>query len=332
MILDSARELKAMLVKRQLNPLMANRRIVSTLASGARPVGDMDAVPRTIALGVSRSGENDFRLAVRLQNRSLENSRQVEEITKQARGEVDVRYIGRLVKRAAAWNRSRQRPLLIGVSIGHFRITAGTLGCFVKTRKDGAVRILSNNHVLADENKGKKGDAILQQGAIDGGKRGKDTIGALDRFVRLRRARANFVDAALAKARSNVEFDSDTLRGIGKLRGVRNSIVDIGDEVHKVGRTTGVTRGRVTAFELDNVVVAYDIGNLRFDDQIEIEGADAGPFSQGGDSGSLIVDADHRAVALLFAGGDQGGTNGKGFTYANPFGQVLEELRVDLLA
>jgi hypothetical protein len=37
---------------------------------------------------------------------------------------------------------------------------------------------------------------------------------------------------------------------------------------------------------------------------------DAGPFSRGGDSGSLVVDADNKAVALLFAGGDQGGANG----------------------
>jgi len=33
-------------------------------------------------------------------------------------------------------------------------------------------------------------------------------------------------------------------------------------------------------FELDNVVVGYDIGNLRFDNQIEIEGADDGPSAR----------------------------------------------------
>jgi hypothetical protein len=36
-------------------------------------------------------------------------------------------------------------------------------------------------------------------------------------------------------------------------------------------RTTELTRGRATAFELDNVVVGYDLGNFRFDNQIEIE-------------------------------------------------------------
>jgi hypothetical protein len=100
--------------------------------------------------------------------------------------------------------------------------------------------------------------------------------------------------------------------------------------VAKIGRTTGVTRGQVTAFELDNVVVGYDIGNLRFDNQVEIESDGDGPFSDGGDSGSLIVDAGKRGVALLFAGSDQGGSNGQGLTYANPLGAVLDALKVEL--
>ena len=101
-------------------------------------------------------------------------------------------------------------------------------------------------------------------------------------------------------------------------------------EVAKLGRTTGLTRGRVTAFELDNVVVGFDIGNLRFDDQVEIEGAGEGPFSDGGDSGSLIVGRDKRGVALLFAGSDQGGENGQGLTFANPLRAVLDALKVEL--
>lgn len=79
------------------------------------------------------------------------------------------------------------------------------------------------------------------------------------------------------------------------------------------------------------MVVGYDIGDVRFDNQIEIEGAGDAPFSQGGDSGSLIVDADRRAVALLFAGGDQGGANGKGLTFANPLTAVFGALKIDLL-
>jgi hypothetical protein len=220
--------------------------------------------------------------------------------------------------------------LIVGCSIGHFRITAGTLGCFVTT-KSGERRILSNNHVLADENLGKKGDAVIQQGRIDGGKRPKDVIGALDKFIRLNKASANLVDAATATIRAAIDIEAANLAGLGKIKGVSGVALSEGMKVHKVGRTTATTAGKVTAFELDHVVVAYDLGNLSFDNQIEIEGEGNDSFSMGGDSGSLIVDEDLAALALLFAGGDVGGTNGKGLTYGNPIGEVLARLGVELL-
>jgi hypothetical protein len=44
--------------------------------------------------------------------------------------------------------------------------------------------------------------------------------------------------------------------------------------VAKLGRTTGLTRGRVTAFEVDYVVVQCGMGLLRFDGQFEVEGVE----------------------------------------------------------
>jgi hypothetical protein len=332
MQIDSARELKALCLKQHVKPLAASPLKLSALAVGARSIAKVDPTQRTIALGIAQKGKGAYHLAVRIQTRALENSPQLEAIRQKAKGEVDIRYIGRVTKRAAPWNQSRERPLLIGVSIGHYRITAGTLGCFAKTRNTSDPRILSNNHVLADENQGRKGDAVVQPGRYDKGKRGKDTAGALDKFVRLNANSANFVDCALATIKKGIRFDQTTLTGMGQLKGVANSIPDVGALVHKIGRTTGQTNGRVTAFEVDNVIIGYDIGNLRFDNQIEIEGADDGPFSQGGDSGSLVFDDNWNAVSLLFAGGDQGGSNGQGLTYANPIGRVFDELDVDLLS
>ena len=88
-----------------------------------------------MALGVGRTGREDYVLAVRLQQCALEGSAQLEAIRKQAREEVDVRYIGRVMKLAAKpWHQRRNRTLRLGGSVGHFRITAGTLGCFVCAR------------------------------------------------------------------------------------------------------------------------------------------------------------------------------------------------------
>lgn len=341
MKLESVRELKAQLASKQIKPFIASPKKVAVMAMSARAVADIDPIQRSIALGIAQHGTNDYKLAVRIQARSFESSPVLETIVKHAKGEADVRYIGRITKSArtglavasaAGPNlHARQRPLIIGCSIGHFRITAGTLGCFVQTTKTSSPHVLSNNHVLADENRGKIGDPIIQPGAYDGGSKGKDTIGRLTKFVRLKKTGANPVDCAIAHIKQSVGHDSSNLAGLGILRGVADSPIDVGLRVGKVGRTTGTTSGRITAFELDNVIVGYDLGNIRFDDQIEIEGAGAGPFSQGGDSGSLIVDQQGLAVALLFAGGDQGGTNGQGLTYGNPIKTVFEALGVKLL-
>ena len=244
-----------------------------------------------------------------------------------------MRFIGRLRKRAATpWNQKKVRPLQIGLSCGHFKITAGTLGCFVRLRADAArLFILSNNHVLADENKAKAGDAILQQGPFDGGKNPLDLAATFTGTLKLKKTGVNFIDAAIAEVKTGLETSLRTIKGLGKLAGLGAAFVDEGAEAAKFGRTTGLTRGRVTAFELDNVVAGCDLGNLRFDNQIEIEGAGNEAFSAGGDSGSVIVAADTReAIALLFAGGDSGGSNGKGLTYANPLHTVLDKLKIDL--
>ena len=125
----------------------------------------------------------DYRLAVRIQRQSLQRETDAElheKLHKISEGEVDIRYIGRLFKQEAPgaavkpWQQTRQRPLRIGVSVGHFTITAGTLGSFAVYRKTGEVVILSNNHVLANENRARAGDAVLQPGKYDGGRRTRD--------------------------------------------------------------------------------------------------------------------------------------------------------------
>jgi hypothetical protein len=73
------------------------------------------------------------------------------------------------------------------------------------------------------------------------------------------------------------------------------------------------------------VWVDYDNGAGLFTRQVEIEGGEEA-FSDGGDSGSLILDMDRRAVALLFAGADDAN-----ITWANPIRRVLRALGVRLV-
>ncbi len=333
MKLDSVRELKQSLPGK-LSSMLADR--TSARRSSNVAVASAASLRRAAPsyfLGVTAKGKTGYKLAVRLQDRALEKSELVERISASAKGEIDVRYVGRIRARATPWYRSKQRPLLIGSSVGFVAngfIVAGTLGCFVRGRSGSALYILSNNHVLADENRYPRGGNILQPGTLDGGSPTADRVAKLTRFVRLALGKQNLVDCAIAKLNANAAIDLHKLRGIGTLAGQRAGELEIGDIVHKVGRTTGVRHGRVSAFELDGLEVEYDIGVASFDDQIEIEGSGTRSFSDSGDSGSLIVDDDHMGAALLFAGSDHGGRNGKGLTFANPLAAVLTALKVRL--
>lgn len=305
----------------------------------AGPHSAARAWSRSIALGISISSRNEYRLAVRVQRPELLGSQTLDLIRKRAHKEVDIQLIGRIEKRtigcATPWYRCQSRPLLIGCSAGHFDVTAGTVGGFV--RRDDGVYALSNNHVFANEDRARPADAVLQPGVLDGGQAPRDAFGELGPTIRLTQNGANRVDAALASLASVKHCEATLLKGIDRgrdrrLTGIREAESDVlGTTVFKIGRTSGVTEGQITASELDHVFVDYNMGPLEFDDQIEIRGVDGRPFSAGGDSGALIVDSDFHAVGLLFAGRDAGGAIEPGLTYAHPIRNVLAALNAELM-
>jgi hypothetical protein len=177
--------------------------------------------------------------------------------------------------------------------------------------------------VLAATDAGAVGDPILQPGNRDGGRNHRDHVGELKRWVRLRE-RNNVVDAAVCSVFEDVEPDDLTLPGIGLVDRWWTQF-ERAVFVNKVGRTTGLTRGKVTALGLRNLDVDYHGRVCRFDQVIEVKGVDRTPvFSDGGDSGSLVVDDTRTAVGLLFAGDDEA-------TFVNPIAEVLSALQVRLV-
>lgn len=206
------------------------------------------------------------------------------------------------------------RPAMGGLSIGHYEVSAGTLGCLVRDRGD--VYILSNNHVLANEGRGAEGDPILQPGRFDGGKTDRDVLARLDTYVALDPEGTNVVDAAIAQPFDPEDVTTDILN-VGRLRGSRLPGID--EKVMKSGRTTRVTQGTVTDVDV-TLRVGYSSGSMIFQDQFLVRG-DKGSFSAGGDSGSTIVSYDGHAVGLLFAGSPF-------FTVANKMTNVEKALDV----
>ncbi|MCI0400816.1 MAG: S1 family peptidase [Gammaproteobacteria bacterium] len=261
----------------------------------------------------------------------------------------DVVQTGRI--RALQSRTGKHRPAPGGVSIGHRDITAGTLGCLVK--KNGRHYILSNNHVLANSNDAERGDAILQPGPIDGGRFPDDHIADLENFVPITfrqpeppsecptaRGVVAFLNAICRVVYSNTRYQIVNIRGQENLvdaaiarplsaSGVTEGILEIGTildsgeaglgtAVKKSGRTTGLTSGEILQVDV-TVDVQYGAGQVaRFADQLL-----AGPMSQGGDSGSAVLDNDNRLVGLLFAGSDN-------TTIINRIGNVFSTLGLSL--
>lgn len=312
----------------------------------------------------------------------------------------DVIEVGYLRAQSA---RDRFRPIIpAGVSIGHFKVTAGTLGVVVKDRATGDTLLLSNNHVFANSNDAAIGDDILQPAAMDGGRQPGDVVAKLERFARLRytdeavtppappppvtpppvtppppptnppaqgcdivavlvalanalaallgsekRVTAttlaagaqaadvlvsaptmtfaasglsvpeNRLDAALARPLDPAMFSSSVER-IGVVNGTKEGT--LGMTVRKYGRTTEYTEGTINLINA-TVNIAYNTSagqkTARFVGQTITTA-----MSQGGDSGSLIVDAtENKAVGLLFAGSTVA-------TIFTPISVVLSELGI----
>lgn len=234
----------------------------------------------------------------------------------------------------------RHRRLRAGLQIQNFdddlrqgiagrgQITVGTLGCFVRLANDAAA-LLSNNHVVAGQNRGLRGvDRILQPGRRD--HLPEDQIAALSEFVALQASAAsasplngaavmNDLDAGVAELDDAVEWTQGYLPQRGLIAPSAIARPQLGEMVFKVGRTTGLTYGEVVDVGVTVGPVIYDTGPCWFQNSITIEGVNGTMFSDKGDSGAVIVNAKGEVIGLLYAGNGQQ-------TYACPIDLVLRQL------
>lgn len=231
---------------------------------------------------------------------------------------------------------NRERPARPGLSIGHYKVSAGTFGAVVYDASTGEPLILSNNHVLANSSSGKDGrakvgDPVFQPGRHDGGTE-KDIIARLYRFVPIHldlsspdchiaasverilnriirkfrrnyqvklyvtKSRSNLVDAAVAKPVSQEMISTDII-GVGVPEGVAEA--QVGQRVVKSGRTSGTNWGDVKVVQSTVKVSMGDMGEAVFADQIVTT-----KIAQPGDSGSIVLNDSKQVIGLLSAGSD----------------------------
>ena len=254
----------------------------------------------------------------------------------------DVIEVGKIVALPATTDKHRPAPG--GVSIGHKNITAGTFGCLVTDGID--TFILSNNHVIANSNNAELGDEILQPGPADGGTL-EDQIATLEDFEPIKFQGISGEESIIItfirwilcalfgygcdedEEDSSVNlFDAAVARPLD-LNNVKNEILEVGtpagsewadinQEVQKTGRTTGHTRGKVLQMDAD-INVSYGLGKTAiFENQIISD-----IHSQGGDSGSAILNNNNQVVGLLFAGSDT-------ITVLSPIQPILDTFEVEI--
>ncbi len=216
-----------------------------------------------------------------------------------------------------------ERPVPIGVSTGNEgECSSGTIGARVKN--GNKVYALSNNHVYALENTAPKGSKVLQPGLYDTGciLDDNNVIGTLDDFepIIFSTSASNTIDAAIAQ--TDLLDNATPSDGYGTPNST-TAEAKLYMAVQKYGRTTGLTKGQVTAINA-TVNVGYSSGTARFVNQIIVEARK--PVIKAGDSGSLLVtDPGRNPVGLLFAGNRRGT-----FAVANHIGDVLNSFNVSI--
>ena len=208
-----------------------------------------------------------------------------------------------------------------GTGIQRTDNAGGTLGCLVRRRPDdGFLYILSNAHVLtiSASAKPQPQDGIFRLG---------DTSGQpVARLVKpgdwtvFSEVQANLVDAAIA--RLETDDVTPTIGSLGLPRGTRDPVPNM--TVTIVGAASQTVSSQVRRLNrpvsIPYVVPPHRSVTYRFTGLVE-----CAPFTAGGDSGAIVLDASNRVVGLHMAG--EPGV----VSYFCPIRTVLDLLSIDIV-
>ncbi|MDJ0631008.1 MAG: hypothetical protein QNJ44_22305 [Rhodobacter sp.] len=249
--------------------------------------------------------------------------------------------------------RLRSRPLRGGSSIAPLDtsgqdVGVGTLGVCIMMR-DQMPYILSCRHVLMPPGV-QIGARVTQPALTDGGApQFADVVANVSQAAPVNFTGWNRVDAALAQVIDGFDVGDRLVHWIGypsfrplKKTSGFNSIMK---PVAKMGRTTEFTVGMVISVSADfEVDWSHVFGNaprtnlVRFEDQLMIvppmfstPGSATIPFSQQGDSGSLVVDlASKRPVGMVMASGSiKRPVNIHSYTLANKIEDIYDSFGIE---
>jgi len=212
---------------------------------------------------------------------------------------------------------------------------AGTLG-FLATMADGRIVGFSNNHVTGDSNHTPAGMHILSPAPIDASPASPPPL-AIGKHLSLAQLNSGDPQQIALQEIDGAIFEITEPDKVSSMQG--NGAYDTpsviapmraGMVVKKVGRTTGLRLGTVLGETVIPLSIPYK--SSRFQSMVYftgvwiVEGANGNTFSEGGDSGSLVVTADGTAaVGVVFAGGNN-------VSFVLPIAKVLNFFSLSLLS
>ncbi|MCK1517334.1 hypothetical protein IVB22_33490 [Bradyrhizobium sp. 190] len=245
----------------------------------------------------------------------------------------------------------RAWSLAPGSSIGHTEGFPGSIGCLVRSLEDGEdwPGLVSASHVLSKSNRAKSGDAILVPGHPDGPRISNHQCGSLARFLILPDydqdlLESNYLcctDAALVKfeRQKNCRHtlpeatyvpdpkNPDKLMAVCEVIGGDVVAERLGERVYKMGRTTGLTDGILDLVGVQRQIILISGKEYVYTNVLGVRQAPGRdkPFSQPGDSGSLVYTHDGKGIGLIIGGSES-------ISWLSPLDACLTELNVKLLS
>ena len=222
------------------------------------------------------------------------------------------------------------RPLVGGIHVealhGFATDGGGTLGCIARDRLGGQRVLLSNAHVLGEQDS-QVGDEVGQPAMCS-----RCSPCCSDQAARVLRVKKTaHVDGAIAVINDGVPA-APQIVDIGAVAGVRPltqaQAMAATVQVQKRGYRTGLTFGLVTGWIPKAPILTPNGEVYRVaEDSLHIEArAPSAWWTRPGDSGSVVLDMDRKVIALHF-----GGTPDATIGMACPIQFVQDELNIDIL-
>jgi len=221
---------------------------------------------------------------------------------------------------------ARVRPPQPGCSISHPGLQSfGTFGCVVKDRNGPRQYVLSCAHVLSDGS-AVPGDPIIQPGTGHHGTVPADVIASFTTALPL--GPTAVADAAIAEIDPSIGANL-VVRYLVKPAATL-PLTGVGLIVQKSGERTGLTAGMVVGIK--GTIGPYNangVSNIFFNDAIVMSG-----MSEGGDSGSILMDYQQNAIGVIFGGLEYFNSCGQWScvtSWCTPIETVLQHLNVELV-